>query len=492
MSRISDRHEGTAGDQLDAFERTRAQEVRIVVEPEVAASASVQHTAWMLVNALARLQGVVARIELECPRDVTVRTRVVPLSNRDRLLGAIEDAAEQIGAVPMGKVRDDAFVLHIGPGGAPSSGLRVVGDAWSGGISTRAVGPGRGSALPFGPYVAACVAAAEVFKAARMKREAYVPAQAAFYSTWSHQSSIQPIDDGPVVLDGVALQADLAGVGAVGSAWVHALWATEGIRGAVQLIDNDPHGVDSTNLNRYALFGAGSVGRSKPDEAARLTAGSDIAWTPNNAAFEAVTTDPARLIISAVDRNSARDAIQAKFFGRVLGGSTSDLRAEILRPGPSGACLRCFNEPEALPNDTELRRRWLTLSLADKRDLAARRGVSLEQGDAWAATGTCGVPGERLLPDLKALEPGPRLFAVSFVSMLAGAMLAAETVKEVTSAAAPLSGRVSRAVLQLWSPAAPTNRAGAFVRDPVCPRCDPRSPAAKLWRERFRQWGSRP
>jgi hypothetical protein len=279
MSRISDRHEGTAGDQLDAFERTRAQEVRIVVEPEVAASASVQHTAWMLVNALARLQGVVARIELECPRDVTVRTRVVPLSNRDRLLGAIEDAAEQIGAVPMGKVRDDAFVLHIGPGGAPSSGLRVVGDAWSGGISTRAVGPGRGSALPFGPYVAACVAAAEVFKAARMKREAYVPAQAAFYSTWSHQSSIQPIDDGPVVLDGVALQADLAGVGAVGSAWVHALWATEGIRGAVQLIDNDPHGVDSTNLNRYALFGAGSVGRSKPDEAARLTAGSDIAWT---------------------------------------------------------------------------------------------------------------------------------------------------------------------------------------------------------------------
>src|ERR1700677_4434436 len=40
----------------------------------------------------------------------------------------------------------------------------------------------------------------------------------------------------------------LAGVGAVGSTWVYALWATPELHGTVALVDDDHEGVTTTNL----------------------------------------------------------------------------------------------------------------------------------------------------------------------------------------------------------------------------------------------------
>ncbi|WP_300611609.1 ThiF family adenylyltransferase [Trebonia sp.] len=64
----------------------------------------------------------------------------------------------------------------------------------------------------------------------------------------------------------------LAGAGAVGTVWMHAIWATSGVRGYVLVADADKAGVTNNNLNRCPLFRTASLGRPKAAEAARLSA----------------------------------------------------------------------------------------------------------------------------------------------------------------------------------------------------------------------------
>src|SRR5215207_8141194 len=58
--------------------------------------------------------------------------------------------------------------------------------------------------------------------------------------------------------------------------------------------------------------------------------------------FEDLGVAP-RLLVSGVDTNRARQALQGHYPPLILSASTFDLRAEVLRAGPPGlgACLRC-------------------------------------------------------------------------------------------------------------------------------------------------------
>lgn len=134
------------------------------------------------------------------------------------------------------------------------------------------------------------------------------------------------------------------------------MWATPGLSGTVDLVDADKDGVTTTNLNRCPLFDQTSINRSKAHEGAGIAANCAITWQPHHARFEDLEITPLR-VISAVDTNRAREAIQNQYPALILSASTSDLRAELLRVGPpgDGACLRCFNPPEAMIGDDTLR-----------------------------------------------------------------------------------------------------------------------------------------
>jgi hypothetical protein len=192
-------------------------------------------------------------------------------------------------------------------------------------------------------------------------------------------------------------------------------------------------------------------------------------------------------VLSAVDTNRSRAAIQNRYPARVLSASTQDLRAEVLRCGPPGigACLRCFNTPEPIESDDEIRARLQQLSEERLAELAKAAGVTVAEADVWRRQGRCGLPGERLLRVLRRRAAGEPAFAVSFVSVMAGTLLAAEAVKDVLGASVPLSDTLQRASVQFWRPAASTNRAAAFGRDPNCPMCVPSHPATAIWSERF-------
>ncbi len=485
MDQVSRRHEGDLQGRLVTIDRVEELPVTVVVDEQGAELASTQHTAWMLVNLLSRLKRIVKQVGLVCP-PAPLAGRVAPLAHREReLSSAILAGGAAIGAVPVTPGSIGGIVLTVGPGNRDER-FRVYGEGWWGGLSGQGIiGPGV-SDLPFGPYVAACIAAGEVFKQARMIPGSYEKVSSSFFSLWCYKQDSRPVHGGPAGVHGLDLDVALAGVGAVGSTWVHAMWACRGVTGRVLLADNDPKGVDATNLNRYPLFGTASVGRPKASEAARLVFDSGLTWAPIDAALQDQRDLPP-LVISAVDRNRPRSAIQDRYPPRILGASTLELRAEVMRCGPPGVgpCLRCYNPPEVLPSDDEIRERLRRKDDTEIAALASQAGIPRADAAEWIRSGGCGESGERLLHFIRRTEDEPEDWAVGFVSVLAGTMLAAETIKEHLGVEVPLNGVLQRAVYQFENPAAATNRAGPFLRDPTCPKCDPSTDATSVWKRRY-------
>ncbi|HZZ28987.1 MAG TPA: ThiF family adenylyltransferase [Pirellulales bacterium] len=484
---ISNRHESDLGGRFLPFGDTNQVHVTVVVPSDTAHLPAVQHTAWMLLNLLARQQGVVQQIGLSCPPSIPLAGRIVPFAPRNLDLRlALLAGCDAIGIVPVSSNSVGGRVLIVGSNRSDDADLYVHGDGWCGGVMTAPITPYlQTSALPFGPYIAACLAAAEIFKAARLKPESYVPVQSAIFSAWGLQTSTSAIDEGPKAIS-VAPNFALAGVGAVGCAFLHTLWACTGFHGLAILADNDRKFLENTNLNRYVLFGRASVGHPKATEAARLIADSECTFDPRDIAIQELSAFP-NLVVSAVDQNISRAAIQNRYPSLILSGSTKDLRAEILRCGPpgTGACLRCYNPPEVILSDDDIRATIHKQSDDEIAKYTDAIGITVEEARQWADKGQCGMAGERVLSHIRAQEDEPREFAVGFVSVMAGTLLFAQLVKECMDSSVPLSDDTNRSVFQFWSSTSGRNKPSPLARDPQCPMCKPDAPATKIWSERF-------
>ena len=136
MEHISNRHEGDLGGRFFPFADTEPTAVTVVVAPETAHLPAVQHTAWMLINLLARFDGILAQVGLVCPPDVPFVCRTVPLADRRLdLKTAILAGAREIGVVPVIPDLQSERRLMVGEG-SERAALYVYGDAWWGGITT--------------------------------------------------------------------------------------------------------------------------------------------------------------------------------------------------------------------------------------------------------------------------------------------------------------------------------------------------------------------
>jgi hypothetical protein len=504
MTSVSDRHEGDLGGQLAHWDRRRPLRVQIVLG-DTASQVAVQHTAWMLVNLLARMEGVVTAVYVHGP-DVPLAERVVPLAGGlanvtarvagMTLLDALIAGGAMINIVSVvsGSSANVDIVFELGPGPASAGSIRVHGDGWAGGITAAgSVSVGRWSALPFGPYTAACLAAGLVFLGSRAPDVAAEDdlGTPLLWSTWSLRAGeLELLDDGPTTVT-AGLDAGLAGVGAVGASAMHTAWATRGLAGVLLAVDGDRRGVDETNLNRGVVFVRDSVGEQKAAAAARRLADGEIAFVARQGRYEEQADHPG-LLLSAVDRSSARAALQARYPARVIGASTHGLRVEMLRTGPAGlgACLRCNNEPEPVDSDEELRARIRDAAAGELAAVAASAGVSVEDARHWAAAGGCGAVDSAMLRALGASgnhndEGGE--FAVAFVSAFAGTLLTAEALKDAIAADAPLSDTANRVTFQFLRPRAVKGPHFA-ARDEDCPACRP-GPGREIWSRRREGWG---
>lgn len=441
-SELSNRHRGDLGGRLLGGRAPACVVVRI--GRAAASTPAGQHLAWMLLNLLARQEDEIKEIKIEVPGGVAPAVRLSPLVLPGfDLKGSLERGVAEVnlGAlVPKGDCRTRVFVL-VGPGELENADFSVAVSAagWSGYVGqvpAKAIGE---EANPIGPYLAACLGAGEVFKHIRAIR----PDAGDFVERmWLDAHELRVSDDpasGPRLPSSLnPPAAALAGVGAVGSAFLHALYPIEGLNADLTLIDNDPEGIDTTNLNRYVIFGrVHAEGRHlKASTAAELMKGSGAGAHPVDDSWQAWRAQdpgcPLGLVISAVDRNKARHAIQDALPSLILGASTNEMRAQVnlydvLGGGP---CLRCRNRPEEEVPDQAIIDRLRGLG-PEEREAAARRvGVDPANLEAFLDDPhrNCGLIGGATLQKFSGGSDEVE-WAVGFVSVLAGVLLAAEYIK---------------------------------------------------------------
>lgn len=491
MSGIGDRHGGTAGGALTLGGKPVSVEIRLGRD---ASCAAVQHSAWMLLNILRRLEGVVSAVRINCSSAIHAIPKLSPLiPNGAGLAEALLAGANAIGPVREGfaivepsEKRPSDVVISVGFEFCHDADFCASGDGLCGGLFGREITPPNSfSELTIGPYISACLAAGEVFRMVRL--ESYVPERQFFLNALDYSHSPDPLWS-DLDISGELRSVLLVGVGAVGSAFLHALYPLP-LRGTIFAADNDPEGIDETNLGRYPLFGWVSLGKAKASEAARLLRSASFQILPHDGGFEHFFAgrDKPSIVLSVVDKNAARHALQEQYAPLILSASTNNLRAEVLRCGPPsvGACLACFN-PQESHQRTEDEIRTL---LIERPEVVTRlcEKLRLNHDDVagWIHDRKCGETGDRLIEELRTDDGSVASFAVGFVSVLSGTLLAAELLKVMSSNAEPLNETANRALFQFQNPPAVTNRAHFYGRDENCTACSQQSVGTKIWRRRY-------
>jgi molybdopterin/thiamine biosynthesis adenylyltransferase len=139
----------------------------------------------------------------------------------------------------------------------------------------------------------------------------------------------------------------VAGVGAIGSAFLYALIGAEA-RADIVLVD--PDGVNDRDLVRYVLFDDRHIGRAKVMAAAELARTVGIKVDPHQAVVSGyLDVNPihrvsAELILSLVDSYEQRRSIAGELPRRILNAGTGDRDLTISRHGLADgfACLACL------------------------------------------------------------------------------------------------------------------------------------------------------
>jgi hypothetical protein len=491
---IGDRHRGMAGGALRLGGRPVSVEIKLARDAHLA---PVQHTAWMLINTLCRLEGVVNAVRLTCPIHAHTIRRLSPLvSQSPNLIHSLISAAQTIGTasdgfacVELASDRASDLVIGVGFDFCPEADFCVIGNGLCGGVFSRPIKiPAQISDLTIGPYLAGCLAAGEIFRLVRLID--YAPKHQLFLTATDYSHGSEPVWSQPQLLAEIP-SVLLVGAGAVGCALLHALYPLS-ISGTILVADNDPLGIDLTNLGRYSLFGSAALGKQKASHAAKLLRGAEFRTEHHDGGFEYFfegQNKPA-IVLSAVDTNPSRHALQEQYAPLFLSASTLNLRAEVLRCGPpsEGACLACFN-PLKTNERTEEEIRALLLERPEMIDrLSEKLGLNRDEVAIWIHERKCSETGERLVEDLRTDDGSVPAFAVGFVSVLAGTFLAAELLKSSGNCIGPLDEMRNRAVFQFQNPAAVTNGAHYYPRDERCTACSPQNTGARIWRQRFEEF----
>lgn len=412
----ADRHAGTLDGRLTELDPSKAVRVAVVIPHHLAGTAIAQHTAWMTVNLLARAEKIVKAVQISCRKDATVVDNIIPFGHATHLRDRLVEAGSSIDIVPVVAATDNADADHqIVVGDLCHDDVELAGTAtytsatsWWGGVRSEplcvcAHVSSTTTDLPFGAYAAACLAVARVFLTVRLPAGPSNPSGYG-WDMLNQMSAPAPQGQEPTVDVVLDERTVLAGAGAVGCSFLHTLWATPGVAGRVRVADSDKKGVTLTNLNRGVLFRRSDIDKQKAAVAETVAARDGFAVVPFTG-DAALAAREAQLLVSAVDTNRSRAALQQLYRAQILSASTRDLRAEVLRAGPPGfgACLRCYNLPEPDVGDDDLRRRALDPEHGFEilEAIANSNDLSVDDARVILSRGTCDEVSERALALLR-------------------------------------------------------------------------------------------
>jgi hypothetical protein len=505
--------------------RTATGTVTVVIGHTDAATRRGQLLAWATVNMLLRCYGVLDSVTVHCP-DVMLATRLphlsagpVPVTMHQTLAGlatAAEDpqgrgphlrlrpgAPTQFGAVGtvtlvLGTEYADtlAGMAESGSGGAT---WLVAAGAWKLSIASPAALAGidtarlprldEDSPVAVATWLASAAGCAEAFKnVGQLKEGRGRPIDAFSVNLWTLTGS-----DGFAELDtsdGPARPPLLSahyviGAGAVSEAYL-AVLATSDVVTELALLDDDV--LSDTNLNRHILGGWGDLSKPKALLARDRLAGYRMRIFPVRARWQDYLAIPSAersarpealmaaestwrydLVISAVDRNDSRISIAAARPQVVLGGSTNGLAIEVgrHRADSDWQCLACASRPEPQLSIEQAAKELTGKTPAELAALAQERGLDLAALTEYLSRPKCGTLGEREVQRFAAFTRPD--WSVSFVSVAAGALLAARALTHaVGSDTEKAEGEGD--TLRLWLANATIART-AHHRSPGCPVC---------------------
>lgn len=454
--------------------------VAVVLEGSAAASPAWQAATWLLCELVSRGLGHASALTI-----VTANANsVIPLPGAavgEAFGPALMTRSAAIGGVPAAlesAAPPNAITVRVGPG-ATAANLEVIADNWAGGVRVPGEAPHLGLEEPsllIGSLIGACHAAAALFRQARLSTP---PVDGVWHDAWTLRLSNLTSAGPSAGLDRADLNLDhlaLAGMGAVGNAFVLAALTHPGARGTLRAADYDH--VDLTNLNRCLLFTRDHLGQLKADVANTVNLGQPHATllVMPDRAEHAFRNAPVPTLVSAVDTNRAREAINQLVPRTTLAGSTFNLRVQTNVFGAPGPCLRCGNPPEPREPDVAVKARVLAANADELEDLAAQAGQPVENLLSWASTAVCGELDASVLPALR--NEGPTTFSVGFVSALSGALLAATAIRaQHLQIDAPTVARA-----QLLQPGRRVQGAQPLAPDPECPACGQGSALPETWR----------
>lgn len=259
---------------------------------------------------------------------------------------SIEEATEYI-VVGAHSFHTDKLISYLGS------------DDWKALLSTSApVGSGK-SLNPFGAAAAACFGAANVFRyifhdqLVDPRLDADLDISMLNYKSGNsvaNNLNLNEIDLG---------ETFIVGLGAIGNSTVWALSRLIGLSGKIHLID--PEKIELSNLQRYTLAFQDEVNRLKVKIASEIFTQRDLRVIPHDQTWEEFVNSRNNwnmpLVAVSVDSAQGRSNVQASLPKFVINAWTQEGDLGVSRHSFIGksACLACLYMPEGkLPNDDQL------------------------------------------------------------------------------------------------------------------------------------------
>jgi hypothetical protein len=231
----------------------------------------------------------------------------------------------------------------------------------------------------------------------------------------------------------------------------------------------DPDILDLSNDNRYALATLEDDGKAKVPIIRNLFEkrgfshfGHTGTWQdyvgrqgrePNRADLAALESRfRIRLVLSCVDDNGARHAIQNLWPEMIIGGSTHGLTAKAITYDMAGGqlCLKCYN-PVIERNELVRKRivQALAMGAEERVRFFGELGVDPAKAAEHLRNPQCGQLSEQ---DLDRFASGEPMMSVGFVSVAAGILLAAQLLRLVHSGREALVAQGSTLVANFYRP----------------------------------------
>jgi hypothetical protein len=437
--------------------------VEIVVGNGVHESPAGQHLLVLLVHLLARMKGIVSHIVLVDAGE-TSRLPGVPLPAAGLLegLGSLVDsltgpASDYRTELIIGRPAVEPDVrLAVGPVADGMPDLVLGADAWRALLGRPAAYTRWTDQCPLGPYFAAVLGAAEVFKRLLRRNFGWDEGQLLDDLAFSllNFGTGETAATGPDLTQLSLRDVAVAGAGAGGTAALYTLASFPHLTGDPAIVE--PGNLKASNLGRYLMSDYAQVHsglhklasvrsflvRYAPDLRPRL---EPVPWH--------TVPRPWGTVICTVDTPEARWDVQRSRPKLTIEAGVMGLLYSVLRVLPGGWCLEC-----KVPRDPDItwKRRALRWGLiVDEVRRRFAEGTPVTAEDLERLADVQGRPVEDFapllgkpfheVPSLTECGETPLSLAVPsqapvlpLVTTAAGIVIAAEVVKEVTGLGTPL------------------------------------------------------